>query len=147
MGRIIVLNIILLLFAFIFYKMYTTSKTESYGEDYTKDLPSAEGVVTVVDEGRFTKYVIEFKVNGVNYKGESIFYKITNRKYWIGDEIKFWYTLKKNPDVYDARIVIQDSDLISCDKHATSSAKYMLVVSIMIVGIDIIATILMFLGF
>lgn len=124
MGGAVVLFIV----SYIFFLIYNSSRKESYGADYVKDLPQAEGTIVMVkQDGRFIKYNVEFKVNGRKLIGESISYINTHRKYYEGCKVRFWYKMFRSGGCQDARVVLQDTDLISSDKSSTENAWKILI--------------------
>lgn len=135
MGAIIVVTII----SVIFFLIYNSARKESYGADFVKDLPQTEGIITMVkEEGRFVKYNVEFFAGGKKLVGESISYVNPNRKYWEGCKVRFWYKMFNSGGCHDARIVLQDAELVSSEKKGIENSWKILIFAIGFAIFDVI---------
>ena len=135
MGAIIVVAIV----SGIFFLIYVSARKEHYGYDYVKDLPEAEGTITMVTEDeRYVSYYVEFSDGNRLLVGNSINYVNPDRKYWKGDKVKFWYKIIKPGNCYDARIVLQDTELVSSEKKGIEKSWQILVFAIGFAIFDVI---------
>lgn len=135
MGAIIVVAVV----SIIFFVIYANARKESYGEDFVRNLPQTEGNITMVkEEGRFVKYNVEFMAGGRTLVGESITYVNPNRKYWEGCRVRFWYKMFNSGGCHDARIVLQDPELVSSDKKSVEKSWQILIFAVGFAVFDVL---------
>ncbi len=134
---------------------------ESYGADYVKGLPEAEG--TIVDifyetDGSF--FHVEFWDGNQIRLGKSIQYVGVRKKYHIGDKVMIWYKMKADSTRWkndvkanvkgkwaEARVVLQNPQVISLDKKQSQRAWMWFVVALGFVILDVILIIQQFMTF
>lgn len=84
-------------------------------------------------------FFVEFKdPQGIVHIGESIPYKSTQGKYQVGESAKilYYFSPKKKPFV-----IIDDTDLISCEIEAKRVSRVMLIASIVLIVLGAICLI------
>lgn len=87
-------------------------------------------------------FFVEFQdQNGTVHVGESIPYKSTKGKYYEGEtaRIKYYFSPKGRPFV-----IIDDDDLVSCEKEARTVDTIMLIAAIVLILLGLISLALFF---
>lgn len=133
-GLVFIAIAIVLLFM---RKLIKPSKTE------TVMTPGIGAIKRRIQENCRTCFFVEFRDSmGKVHVGESIPYKSTKGRYYEGDKanIKYYFSPKGRPFV-----VIDDPDLVSCEKESKPVSTVMLTVAIVLIVVGLLSFLLSFL--